>query len=160
MKTMAAVSDSKAAGDLLDTRGVHHLMGFLVAMAAAQTREVYQQAIGTPFDLRTVEFTLLMLLLTNGSASPKQIARTMDLPAPNVTALVDRLAARELIERRRSSTDGRALQVLLTAAGQKLAKQAHQVSLSSEAELLQRLSPAEQAMLRELLVKLGAVAAG
>lgn len=152
---MAAVSDNAKAGELLDTRGVHHLMGFLIAMAAAQTREVFQQSLGTPFDLRTVEFTLLMLLLTNGGASPKQIARTMDMPAPNVTALVDRLEARGLIERRRSSTDGRALQVLLTAAGQQLAQQAHGVSLTSEAQLLQRLSPAEQAMLRELLAKLG-----
>lgn len=142
------------SGDRLDTGFVSHLMGFLVAMAAAQTRQVFQQHLGAPFELRTVEFTLLMLLLKNGSASPKQLARTLDMPAPNVTVLVDRLAARSLVERRRSSTDGRALQVLLTPAGQALARDAHARSLSSEAALLQRLSPAEQGMLRELLLKL------
>jgi DNA-binding MarR family transcriptional regulator len=153
---MAMATETKSS-DLLDTGGVSHLMGFLIAMAAAQTRAVFQESLGTPFELRTVEFTLLMLLLTNGSASPKQLSRTLDMPAPNVTVLVDRLAARGLVERRRSSTDGRALQVLLTADGQLLAKQAHGVSLSSEAALLKRLSPGEQAMLRELLLKLGRV---
>lgn len=150
---MAAVSETKTA-DRLDTASVHHLMGYLLAMAAVQTRRAFQDSLGTPFDLRTVEFTLLMLLLANGSASPKQLARTLDMPAPNVTVLVDKLVARGLIERRRSSTDGRGLQVLLTADGMALARQAHAQSMSSEVELLQRLSPAEQAMLRELLLKL------
>lgn len=140
--------------DALDTGHVSHLMGYLVAMAAVHTRRAFQQSLGAPFDLRTVEFTLLMLLLKNGSASPKQLARTLDMPAPNVTALVDKLVARGLVERRRSSTDGRGLQVLLTAPGLALAQQAHATSQHSEAELLQRLSPAEQAMLRELLLKL------
>jgi DNA-binding MarR family transcriptional regulator len=151
---MAAVPGTHKAGELLDTSGVHHLMGFLVAMAAAQTRQVFQRCVGAPFELRTVEFSLIMLLLTNGSASPTQLARTLDMPAPNVTVLLDKLVARGLIERRRSSTDGRALQVLLTAEGQALARQSHAASLSSETTLLQRLSPAEQAMLRELLLKL------
>lgn len=150
---MAAVPDTKAT-DRLDVGSVSHLMGFLIAMAAAQTREVFERCLGTPFELRTVEFTLLMLLLGNGSASPKQLARTLDMPAPNVTVLVDKLAARGLVERRRSSTDGRALQVLLTEQGLALARRAHAQSLTSEAELLQRLSPGEQVMLRELLVKL------
>jgi len=150
---MAVVSETKAA-DLLDTGSVHHLMGYLLAMASVQTRRAFQHSLGTPFDLRTVEFTLLMLLLSSGGASPKQLARTLDMPAPNVTVLVDKLVARGLIERRRSSTDGRGQRVLLTTDGLALARQAHAQSMTSEAELLQRLSPAEQAMLRELLLKL------
>lgn len=150
---MAAVPETKA-GDLLDTGSVHHLMGYLLAMASVHTRRAFQDSLGTPFDLRTVEFTLLMLLLQNTGASPKQLARTLDMPAPNVTVLVDKLVARGLIERRRSSTDGRGLLVLLTADGLALARRAHAESKRSEAELLQRLSPAEQAMLRELLLKL------
>ena len=151
---MAAVGETKPGTELLDTGSVHHLMGYLVAMAAVQTRRAFQETLGAPYDLRTVEFTLLMLLLGNGSASPKQLARTLDMPAPNVTVLVDKLAARGLVERRRSSTDGRALQVLLTPDGLKLARRAHATSQTSEEQLLQRLTAGERAMLRELLVKL------
>jgi DNA-binding MarR family transcriptional regulator len=151
---MAAVGETRPAAERLDTGSVHHLLGYLVAMAAVQTRRAFQETLGTPYDLRTVEFTLLMLLLGNGSASPKQLARTLDMPAPNVTVLVDKLAARGLVERRRSSTDGRALQVLLTPAGLALARRAHATSQTSEEQLLQRLTAGERAMLRELLLKL------
>jgi DNA-binding MarR family transcriptional regulator len=74
--------------------------------------------------------------------------------------LIDKMAARGLVERRRSSTDGRALDVLLTAEGEALARTAHGKSLSMEDGLLQRLSPGERVMLRELLVKFWGGAAG
>ena len=70
-----------------------------------------------------------------------------------------RLVARGLVERRRSLTDGRALHVLLTAQGQKLAQQVHAISLTMEDGMMQVLSPGERVMLRELLLKLRGVAA-
>jgi len=148
----------RGGAEPLDASGVDHLVGFLLAIATAQTRQVYLQSVGTPFDLRTVEFTLLMLLLKNRGASPKRLAQTLNMPAPNVTVLIDRLVGRGLVERRRSSTDGRALQVLLTADGEALARKAHAESLSMEEPLLRRLSPGERVLLRELLLKLGTAA--
>jgi DNA-binding MarR family transcriptional regulator len=144
------------SADRLDSAGVDHLLGFHLALATAQTRRIYMRHVGTPFGLRAVEFTLLMLLRVNGAASPKQLSRALGLPAPNVTALVDKLAARGLVERRRSSTDGRALRVLLTPEGTGLAERAHAQSLAMEAGLLQCLSAGECALLRELLVKVAA----
>jgi DNA-binding MarR family transcriptional regulator len=138
----------------LDRSGVDHLLGFQLALATARTREVFMREIGTPLELRTVEFTLLVLLLTNGGASPKQLARSLAMPAPNVTALIDRGVARGLVERRRNSTDGRALQILLTAAGKALARRAHAASLTMEDALLLRFSPGERTLLRELLLRL------
>jgi DNA-binding MarR family transcriptional regulator len=138
----------------LDRSGVDHLLGFQLALATARTREVFMREIGTPLELRTVEFTLLVLLLTNGGASPKQLARSLAMPAPNVTALIDRGVARGLVERRRNSTDRRALQILLTAAGKALARRAHAASLTMEDALLQRFSPGERTLLRELLLRL------
>jgi DNA-binding MarR family transcriptional regulator len=146
----------RAADDsgLLDSSNLEHVIGFLLAIATTQTRAVFQRHLGTPFDLRPVEYTLLELLLGNDSVSPKRLARSLRMPAPNVTVLIDRMVARGLVERRRSRTDGRALQVLLTADGRVLAQRAHEVSLTMEDGLLQSLSPAERAMLRELLLKL------
>ncbi|ODV13647.1 MAG: hypothetical protein ABT20_01620 [Rubrivivax sp. SCN 70-15] len=133
---------------------MQHLMGFLLAIATVQTRQVFQRHIGAPFELRPVEFTLLVLLRDNHGAAPKQLARALNVPAPHLTVLLDRLVARGLVERRRSSTDRRALQVLLTPAGEGLARRAHGVSLTMEDPLLRALSAGEQAMLRELLLKL------
>jgi DNA-binding MarR family transcriptional regulator len=115
---------------------------------------VFQRHIGTPFKLRPVEFTVLVLLLGNGSATPKQLALTLGLPPPNVTVLVDRLVERALVQRQRSDTDGRAMNVRLTDKGAELARRAHRVSQTMESGLLAPLSAAERAMLAELLLKL------
>ena len=140
--------------DSLDRSVLHHLAGFLVAMADVPARRVFTHHIGKPYELREVEFALLVLLQANHGAAPKHLARALNLPAPHVTLLLDRMVRRGLVERRRSPKDGRALQVDLTVAGQALAQRVHQVSLTMEDELLRVLSPAERAMLRELLIKL------
>lgn len=137
-----------------DTSGVDHVIGFLLALADVPARRVFQRHVGAPFELRPVEFSLLLLLLAQHGAAPKQLAAWLRVPPPQVTLLVDRLGARHLLERRRSPTDGRALQIHLTAAGVALAERVQRISLTMEDSWLAPLSPAERAMLRELLLKL------
>ncbi|MDP3084458.1 MAG: MarR family winged helix-turn-helix transcriptional regulator [Rubrivivax sp.] len=147
------------AGAALDSAGVQHLLGFRLAMVDVQARRIFQRHIGAPFKLRPVEFTLLALLLGNVAAAPKQISQTLQMPPPNVSVLLDRLAERGLVQRQRSPTDGRAWQITLTAAGSELAQRAHAISLTMESGLLAALSPGERALLQELLAKLGRGAA-
>ncbi len=138
----------------LDTQDLDPIVGFLLALADVPARRVFQRHVGGPFELRPPEFSLLVLLLANPAAAPKQLGLALNMSPPNVTALVDRLAARALVERRRSPSDGRAQQVLLTAKGQALAQRVRQVSTTMEDGLLGSLSPGERVLLRELLVKL------
>jgi DNA-binding MarR family transcriptional regulator len=141
-------------GAALDQAGMQHLMGYRLTLAEVASRRVFQRHIGTPFKLRPVEFTILVLLLGNGSATPKQLALTLGMPPPNVTVLVDRLVERALMQRERSATDGRAMNLRLTDKGAELARRVQRVSLTMEAGLLVPLSAGERAMLAELLHKL------
>jgi len=145
---------ARKADEALDAGHAEHVVGYLLAIASVTMAEAFDDSIGRPFDLRRVEFTLLMLLLGNPGASPKQLGRALKMPAPNVTVLLDRMVARGLIERRRSATDGRALEVRLTAQGETTAKRTHQISLSMEHGLLERFTPGERVLLRELLLRL------
>jgi DNA-binding MarR family transcriptional regulator len=154
-ESTAAKSASRKADEVLDAGMIEHVVGYLLAIASVTVREAYHDHIGRPCELRPVEFTLLMMLLGNPGASPKQIGRTMRMPAPNVTALLDRMVARGVVERHRSATDGRALELRLTAEGEALARRTHAVSLTMENGLLERFTPGEQVLLRELLLKLG-----
>jgi DNA-binding MarR family transcriptional regulator len=147
------------AGSTLNQSAMQHLMGYRLTLAESASRRVFQRHVGTPFKLRPVEFTLLVLLLANGHATPKQLASTLGMPPPNVTVLVDRLAERGLLRRERSDTDGRATILRLTDKGTELAKRTQRVSLTMEASLLAPLSAAERAMLAELLHKLAGHAA-
>jgi DNA-binding MarR family transcriptional regulator len=146
-------------GAALDQAAVQHLMGYRLTLAELASRRVFQRHVGTPFKLRPVEFTLLVLLLANRSATPKQLALTLAMPPPNVTVLVDRLAERGLLQRERSAADGRATILRLTDKGSELAKRVQRVSMTMESGLLTPLSAAERAMLAELLHKLAGRAA-
>lgn len=149
-----ATTAASRPGAALDQSAVQHLIGYRLTLAEVASRRVFQRHIGTPFKLRPVEFTILVLLLDHGSATPKQLALTLSLPPPNVTVLVDRLVERGLMQRQRSDTDGRALNLRLTDKGSDLARRTQRVSQTMEAGLLSPLSLAERAMLGELLLKL------
>ena len=154
MTAETVARDRPATGALLDQSAMQHLLGYRLTLAEVASRRVFQRHVGVPFKLRPVEFTILVLLLSNGRATPKQLAQTLGVPPPNVTVLVDRLAERGLLQRQRSTTDGRALNLLLTDKGEDLARRAQRVSQGMEAGLLASLSAAERAMLGELLHKL------
>lgn len=140
----------------LDTTSLEHLIGYCLARAEVPALRVFRRQVGQPFDLRTVEFSLLLVLLDNPGAAPKQLGLALGMSPPNVTVLVDRVVERGLAERRRSASDGRALEVWLTDAGRALARQVHELSRTMEDSVLQALTPAERGLLRELLLKLAA----
>ncbi len=142
-------------GEALDVSHAEHLFGYLLALATVQTQRVFSDHIGEPYELKPVEFTLLVVLLANPGAAPKQLARALRMPASNLTVLVDRLVARGFVQRQRSATDGRALELLLTAEGERLAQRVRAISRTMESDLLQRFSHGERTLLRELLVRLG-----
>jgi len=129
------------------------VLGYHVAQAAVTTYATFEQFIGQPFGLRKVEYSLLMLLLANGPLSPKRLGQALALSAPNLTLLLDRLQARELIRRERSATDGRSQNIVLTPAGQRMADETAAAAEPMEAVLGDRLSRAERLMLIELLRK-------
>lgn len=130
------------------------IVGYHIAQATVTTYDAFERHVGKPFELRKVEFSLLMLLLSNGPLSPKQLARTLQLTAPNLTLLLDRLQARGLLRRQPNPDDGRSQHIVLTDAGQRLALDSQAAAAPMERELQSRLSRAEHAMLIELLSRL------
>ncbi|MEX8518559.1 MAG: MarR family winged helix-turn-helix transcriptional regulator [Leptothrix sp. (in: b-proteobacteria)] len=129
------------------------VVGYQIVQAQITTRSMYFRHVGEVLELRPVEYSLLMLLHANRAVTPKQLAQALELSAPNLTILLDKLQERGLLERVRSDTDRRSQHVLLTEAGQALAQRAVECTPLMEAELTDCLSPAERAMLLELLGK-------
>lgn len=145
---------AKPSADLgLDASCLQNVLGYQLAQAAIPTGKIFARRIGKPLGLRPVEFTILQLLAHNPNVTQKQLAHTLAIAAPGMTVLLDRLASRGLVERKRNDEDRRSQVVHLTEEGQSLAHRSHEISLTMEQELLRNLSPAEQAMLFELLSK-------
>lgn len=142
-------------GELLEA-GLYDVLGYRVAQAMVACHSSFMRVVGTPHELRPAEYSVLCLIAQNPGASPSRLASALALNKPNLTVWLDRLAARELIERRPSPTDGRAFALFATTAGDRLATQATAALVDAEHRQFDGLSKAERAMLTELLHKLAA----
>jgi len=138
----------------LDEHELKQLIGYQVAQAGIVTLAVFEQAFGKAHDMRSVDYTVLSLICSNGAASPAQLAKALHLSPSYITAAVDRLQARGLVKREVNETDRRGLRLHATAEGTAVAGQATATLIEAERRAFATLTPVEQLMLAELLHKL------
>ena len=131
------------------------LMGYQVAQANVVTLAVFQEVVGKPLGLRTVEYTVLALIASNGEASPAQLAKALNLSPSYITMALDKLAGKGLVRRETDERDRRAQRLHATRQGRAQVGQMTQALLEAERRLFSgALSEVEQLMLKELLHKL------
>ena len=76
------------------------------------------------WQLSPSQFNILNLLYGQpGGLTQSELSRQLIMHRSNVTGLVDRLEARQLVERQESATDRRVYRVVLTREGRKLVQQ-------------------------------------
>jgi DNA-binding MarR family transcriptional regulator len=103
------------------------------------------------------DFDVLATLRRQGppyALTPGELGERTMVTSGAVTKRVDRLAAKGLVERRASTTDGRSRTVVLTAGGHRVIDAAMDEHVANEARLLAGLEPDERAALGELLGRL------
>ena len=88
------------------------------ARAVARLAKQVEVAIA-PLDLSLPQYRVLALL-GDGSTASSVLARQLAVSAPTVTAVVDGLVARGLVERRADPEDRRRLTLLLTRDGKRI----------------------------------------
>lgn len=127
--------------------------GYLLARARWLAFRAFDQDIGDPFGIKPVEFSVLILLRSNGQASPAQLAAALKVAAPNMTGILRRLEERGLVDRSTSSQDRRVQHMVLTERGREHVARAVEAGRDMDRRWMSALSPAERAMLLELLGK-------
>jgi DNA-binding MarR family transcriptional regulator len=130
------------------------VFGYQITQANLESLGNFEQAVGQPYDLRPVEYTLLQLLREGICTTPSQLAKELRITPPSMSVWLDKLNARGLLSRSKSVTDGRAQHIDLTAKGQKLIALAHEKLLVSEQSMLAHLSMGERTLLQEILQKM------
>ena len=136
----------------LSEAALHDIVGYQLAQAAIVTDQVFDERVRRT-GLRRVEFTILALLRANTGASARQLARALAVTPPNIAIWLEKLEDRRLVTRERSAKDGRVQHIHLTDAGRLLVDRSVRSLLDGERHALAALSPAERAMLVELLHK-------
>jgi DNA-binding MarR family transcriptional regulator len=103
------------------------------------------------------DFDVLATLRRQGSPyalTPGELGERTMVTSGAVTKRVDRLAAKGLVERLRSTADGRSRTVVLTPQGRRVIDAAMDEHVVNEARLLAGLEPRERAELADLLGRL------
>jgi DNA-binding MarR family transcriptional regulator len=138
----------------LQEKDLRHLVGFQVAKASIVTLAIFDEVVGQPEGLRTVEYTVLALIDSNGSVAPAQLAKTLNLSPSYITVALDKLEARGFINRQADQRDRRGQRLTATTKGHQEALRLTRRLIEAERRAISTLSPVEQLMLAELLGKL------
>ena len=101
--------------------------------------------------LTTALFALLNVLGTHKGAIQQELGAAMGIDPSTMVSLIDQLEAAGLAKRRPRPTDRRAREVVITAKGRRALKQARQLAVEVEDEVLGGLDDAERRQLLALL---------
>jgi DNA-binding MarR family transcriptional regulator len=146
------MTTKSAATNELDASRMGHLVGYAATRASITLRKVFAQHM-EPLGLKIVDFSILMLVAQNPQVNQKQLGQALDISAPNMAVTLDRMVECGWVERVRGIKDRRAQHIHLTPQGAQLVQRAETISATMEAPSLAMLSPAERALLIELLHK-------
>ena len=95
-------------------------VGYLLNQVVMSMRRQIEQAM-TAHGLTAAQWFPLWKLKRDGPGTAQELAREMDIDAGAMTRLIDRLAAKGLVERLRSHADRRRVVLTLTPAGHAVA---------------------------------------
>ena len=106
------------------------------------------------YDITPVQYGLLTTLSLNPNLDQNSLARELGIDRTNVADVLNRLARRGLVERRRSPNDARMVLARLTRAGDRLTRKMYRPMQRAQKRLLSPLLPQERDALMITLIRL------
>ena len=131
---------------------------WLVLMKAHRSLAALMEHSIASLGIGLSDFILLEALLHKGAMSISQLGEKVQLANSSMTAAVDRLVQRGLVQRQSDGTDRRVRTVDLTPCGRELIRTLYRKHERDIDALMAPLCPAERAGLRGSLKKLGLAA--
>lgn len=132
----------------MTTEDVQRLDDSLVALRRIlRATELYARDLAHAAGLTPAQLRVLQVVGEKGGATPKALATQMGVSQATVTALVDKLVARKLVERVPSELDRRQTNVVATAQGHETLEVAPDALQQKYARAFSELANWEQALL-------------
>ena len=100
------------------------------------------------------QLQVLLMVEAQPGVSAVVLAQAIDLDAPTVSRLVNGLAQRGLLDRRRARSDRRMVRLRLTPDARRLVEEGRAVAAAADQGLVEQLRPAERRALRSALERL------
>lgn len=148
----AAPGETATAASDIDTTYLETLLGYNARRTALAVITVFLRRM-EPFGMRPVDFSVLSVVAHNPGVTSRQICAALDILPPNLVGMIKSLHKRGLIVRKPHPTDRRAQGLHLSAAGQRLYREAQATATALEQDVANRLSADELQTLISLLRK-------
>ncbi|QQA43812.1 MarR family winged helix-turn-helix transcriptional regulator [Pelagovum pacificum] len=119
--------------------------------------EQFGRDLATSAGLTAVQFRVLQIVAEKGSCTATTIAAQMHVSQATVTSLVDKLVRHGMVERERSSTDRRQINITATPAGRAVLSDAPDALQQRYVRKFESLEDWEQAQLVATLERVAAM---
>ena len=139
--------------DSLDLTALESLVGYNARRAALTIIGRFTENMAR-FELSPVDFSVLSVIHHNPGVTSRQLCLALNLLPPNMVVFLRTFEKRHLIKRSPHPTDGRAIGLYLTPEGMALMKEAEAAAAASDNDAVAKLTKAELATLRRLLMKI------
>lgn len=129
---------------------IDECINYLLTHAQNKVNNRFKENL-SKYDITPAQYMILYHLWEEDGLSPKRLAELSDLDASTITGLLTRMEKKDLIERKHSKNDRRAVNVYLTQRGSGLEDVILDVIEESNSEILKSLDKKEQALFKDYL---------
>lgn len=136
-----------------ELRPLHEDLGFLLAVGRAQVLRPVNAALAG-HGLHARSYSALALACEGEGVSQRELSDKLQLDPSQIVAIVDRLEAADLVERRVSTADRRVRAVLPTPEGRQKHRAATRTVMAVEDDILAPLQEEERSTLLRLLTRI------
>ena len=148
--TKAAGPDT---GRELDLTSLQQTPGFLVRILQLQNFEAFYPYFEA-LKLSPLEYAILVAVRDNKAVTQSELAAVLKMQLPNLVKILSRMEETGALKRKRSTRDKRAVELSLSAAGERRADEASRLGERFNAQTLSALSKPEQTAFLQMLVRL------
>jgi DNA-binding MarR family transcriptional regulator len=148
---LAETADDKKK--TLDLSALQQTPGFMIRILQLLNFEAFFRHFQT-LELSPVEYSILMTVRDNAAVTQSELASVLKMRLPNLVKILSGMEEAGIMKRKRSARDKRAVELSLSAAGQKRADAARRLGEIFNEHTLAPLSKPERAAFLQMLTRL------
>ena len=137
----------------LDLNALQQTPGFMIRILQLLNFQAFFRHFES-LGLSPVEYSILMTVRDNEAVTQSELAAVLKMRLPNLVKILSVMEEAGIIKRKRSSRDKRAVELSLSAAGQKRADEARRLGEAFNEHTLAPLSKPERAAFLQMLTRL------
>ena len=137
----------------LDLSALQETPGFMIRILQLLNFEAFFRHFQT-LGVSPVEYSILMTVRDNEAVTQSELAAVLKMRLPNLVKILSVMEEAGILKRKRSARDKRAVELSLSAAGQKRADEARRLGDIFNDHTLAPLSKPERAAFLQMLTRL------